>query len=79
MVDYAIIPRRRSYWIEAVEDGGERRSIGCFPSEEAAVRRLNELRGREDAKERRRIAQETSRWSALQSSQLGQADGRNPG
>jgi hypothetical protein len=78
MVDYAIIPRRRSYWIEAVEDGGERRPVGCFPSEEAAIRRLRELRGRQEAKERRRIAQESSRWHALQVAQLGQADGRNP-
>jgi hypothetical protein len=78
MVDYAIIPRRRSYWIEAVEDGGERRSIGCFASEEAAVRRLNELKGKQEAKERRQIAQETSRWHALQAVQIGLADGRNP-
>ncbi len=47
MVVYAIVPRRRSYWIEAVEDDGERRSVGCFPTEEAAVRRLHELQERQ--------------------------------
>jgi hypothetical protein len=78
MVDYAIIPRRGGYWIEAVEDGGERRAVGCFASEDAAVRRLHELKGRQEAKERRRIAQETSRWHALHASQFGTADGRNP-
>lgn len=66
MVAYAIIPRRRSYWIEAVEEDGERRPIGCFPNEEAAIRRLHELQVRQEAMERRRFAQENSRWHALQ-------------
>jgi hypothetical protein len=74
MVVYAIIPRRRSYWIEAVDDEGERRPIGCFPSEEAAVRRLHELQGRQEANERRRVARETSRWHALHVAQLGDAE-----
>jgi hypothetical protein len=66
MVAYAIVPRRRSYWIEAVHEDGERRLVGCFPNEDAAVRRLHELQGRQEAMERRRIAQEASRWYALQ-------------
>ena len=79
MVVYAIIPRRRSYWIEAIEDGGERRPIGCFPNEEAAIRRLHELKERQETKERRMIAQETSRWHALQDPHFGEAEHRNPG
>ena len=72
MVVYAIMPRRRSYWIEAVEDGGERRAIGCFPNEEAAVRRLHELQERQEAKERRRVAQEMSRWNAAHAALFGE-------
>jgi hypothetical protein len=77
MVAYAIIPRRRGYWIEAVDEDGERRPIGCFPNEDAAVRRLHELQGRQEAKERRRVAQETSRWHAMHVEQLGDADRGN--
>jgi hypothetical protein len=77
MVVYAIVPRRRSYWIEAVEDDGERRSVGCFPTEEAAVRRLHELQERQESRERRRVAQETSRWNAPHATLFGE-DGHNP-
>jgi hypothetical protein len=66
MVAYAIVPRRRRYWIEAVHENGERLPVACFLTEDAAVRRLHELQGLEEAKERRRIAQEASRWYALQ-------------
>jgi len=66
MVAYAIMPRRRSYWIEAIHENGERRPVGCFPNEDAAVRRLHELQGAQEAQERRRIAQEASRWHVLQ-------------
>jgi hypothetical protein len=66
MVAYAIVPRRRSYRIEAIEEDGERRVVDCFSNEEAAVRRLHELREQQEAKERRRVAQETSRWCAVQ-------------
>ena len=66
MVAYAIMPRRRSYWIEAIHENGERRPVGCFPSEDAAVRRLHELQCAQEAKERRLLAQEASRWHVLQ-------------
>jgi hypothetical protein len=66
MVAYAIMPRRRSYWIEAIHENGERRPVGCFPNEDAAVRRLHELQVAQEAQERRRIAQEASRWHVLQ-------------
>ena len=66
MIGYAIVPCRRGYWIEAIHEDGERRPVGCFPNEDAAVRRLHELQDRQEAKERRRIAQEASRWHALQ-------------
>jgi hypothetical protein len=66
MVAYAIVPRRRSYWIEAIHEDGEHRLVGCFSNEDAAVRRLQELQLQQEAKERRRVAQEASRWCALQ-------------
>ena len=65
MVAYAIVPRRRNYWIEAVHENGERRSIACLPTEDAAVRRLHELQDLEEAKDRRRVAAEASRWHTL--------------
>jgi hypothetical protein len=66
MVAYAIVPRRRSYWIEAIHEDGEHRLVGCFSNEDAAVRRLQELQLQQEAKERRRVAQEASRRCALQ-------------
>ncbi len=66
MVAYAIVPRRRSYWIEAIHEDGERRPVACFPNENAAVRRLHELQDRQESKERRRVAREASRWYAVQ-------------
>jgi hypothetical protein len=74
MVAYAIMPRRRSYWIEAIHENGERRPVGCFPNEDAAVRRLHELQGAQEAQERRRIAQEASRWHVLQTVAPGFSD-----
>jgi hypothetical protein len=78
MVVYAIIPRRRSYWIEAVDDEGERRPIGRFPNEDAAVRRLHELQEKQEASERRRVARETSRWHAVHVAQMEGTDRESP-
>lgn len=65
MVAYAIIPRRRSYRIEAIDEDGKRRVVGCFSNEEAALRRLHELQKQQEVKERRRVTQEVSRWCAV--------------
>ena len=43
IVDYAIVPRNRRYWIEAIAEDGSRHPIEHFDTEDAAVRRLREL------------------------------------
>ena len=60
--DFVVVPRRRSYWIEQVQDGGERRVIACCPSEDDALERLRDLRERQLAREDRQMAVETSRF-----------------
>jgi hypothetical protein len=43
MVDYAIVPRNRGYWIEAIEKDGSRRLIERYETEASAVQRLRVL------------------------------------
>jgi hypothetical protein len=43
MVDYAIVPRNRGYWLEAIEKDGSRRTIERFKTEDDAVKRLRDL------------------------------------
>lgn len=61
-MDFVVVPRRRSYWIEEIRDGGERRVIACCPSEDDALEQLHYLRERQLAREHRRIAVEMSRF-----------------
>jgi hypothetical protein len=63
VMDFVVVPRRRSYWIEEIQDGGERRVIECCPSEDEALKRLNYLRERQWAREDRRMAEEKSRFN----------------
>jgi hypothetical protein len=63
MSSFVIVPRHRGYWIYEVRGEGECRALGCSSSEDEAVKRLRQLRAAEDAREQRRIAQETSRFS----------------
>jgi hypothetical protein len=44
IVNYAIVPRNRRYWIESIAEDGLRQAIEHFDAEDAAVRRLRELR-----------------------------------
>jgi hypothetical protein len=60
-MEFVVIPRRRSYWVEEVQDGGERRVIARYPSENDALERLRHLRDKEQARELRRTAVEMSR------------------
>lgn len=62
VTDFVVVPRRRSYWIEQIRDGGERRVIACCPSEDDALERMRDLRERELAREHRRMAVENSRF-----------------
>ena len=63
VMDFVVVPRRRSYWIEEIRDGGERRVIACCPSEDDALERLSHLRARQRAGENRRMAVERSRFN----------------
>lgn len=47
MPSYTIVPRGRSYWIEATDKDGSRWSVQRFDTEEMAVRRLRVLQERE--------------------------------
>jgi hypothetical protein len=62
-MDFVVVPRRRSYWIEEIQDGGKHRVIECCPSEDEALKRLNYLRERQWAREDRRMAEEKSRFN----------------
>jgi len=62
-MDFVVTPRRRSYWIEAIHDGGEHRVIACCASEDDALERLRELREGQQAREHRRMAVEVSRFN----------------
>jgi hypothetical protein len=61
--DFVVVPRRRSYWIEEIRDGGDRRVIACYPSEDDALERLRYLRDTVGAREHRRMAVEASRFN----------------
>jgi hypothetical protein len=43
MVDYTIVPRNNSYWLEAMATDGSRRTIERFKTEAEAVKRLHDL------------------------------------
>ena len=43
IVNYAIVPRNRRYWLEAIAEDGSRYPIEHLDTEDAAVRRLREL------------------------------------
>ncbi len=61
-VAYVIVPRRRHYWLEAVHHGGMRHVIDSFREEAAAVLRLRELQGEQEAIERRCCERDISGW-----------------
>jgi hypothetical protein len=62
-MDFVVIPRRRSYWIEAIREGGEHQVIACCASEGEALERLRDLREGQQAREHRRMAVEVSRFN----------------
>jgi hypothetical protein len=43
MVEYAIVPRNRGYWIEAIANDGSRQMLERYDTEDAAVSRLRAL------------------------------------
>jgi hypothetical protein len=43
MAHYQIVPRGGKYFLEAVDNGGGRKAIETFATEDAAVRRLRAL------------------------------------
>ena len=62
-----VVPRRRSYWIEAARDHGERQVIARYPSDNDAIEQLRGLRERHKAREQRRMTQEVSRFNTSNS------------
>jgi hypothetical protein len=67
VIDFVVVPRRRSYWIEEVRGGSDRRVIACCANEDDALQRLRQLRERQEAREQRRMAVEMSRFGASNS------------
>ena len=50
MRTFAVVPRRKSYWVEATSDDGARDMIIGFKTEKAALRCLKDLQEREQQK-----------------------------
>ena len=60
--EYVIVPRKRLYWVEAVDREGSRRVIEVFREEGAAVERLRSLQSQREKME--------LRWDALRASRF---------
>ena len=54
MVSYVIVPRRRGYWIEGIDETVSRRTIERFDTEEMAIQRRRVLRANAGTVERRK-------------------------
>jgi hypothetical protein len=50
MRTFAVVPRRKCYWVEATSDDGARDMIIGFKTERAALRCLKDLQEREERK-----------------------------
>jgi hypothetical protein len=51
MRTFAVVPRGKSYWVEATSDNGVRKMIIGFRTEEAALRCLKDFQRREERNE----------------------------
>jgi hypothetical protein len=64
VIDFVVVPRRRSYWVEEILDGGDRRVIARCPSEDDALERLRYLRARQQTRAQQQMVLEASRFHA---------------
>lgn len=62
VLDFVVVPRRSSYWVEEIRDGSDRRVIARYPNEDDAVERLRDLRARQRNREQREMALGASRF-----------------
>ena len=56
MVNFAIMPRGRGYWIEVIRSDGSRRPVERYDTEDQAVSRLRALQAEAELREHQMVA-----------------------